>query len=163
VCPVIDLAPSSDALHECANRIYEWHFLRGLVRRYRRKAALFPDYYRASGIGPIHTLRQFDDNIVARFCGFRDADDYYFRAAAARVVHRIAVPTLILCAKDDPFIRLLPDTRARLLANPHISFAETLHGGHCAYLSRDPGDQIHWAEATLIRYLKSAGDPSYGS
>ena len=40
-------------------------------------------------------LRQFDDKIVARYCGFRDADDYYYRAASARVVDSIAVPTLI--------------------------------------------------------------------
>ena len=66
----------------------------------------------------MRSLREFDNKIVARYCGFRDADDYYYRAASARVVDRIAVPTLILRALDDPFIRLLPETRAALLANP---------------------------------------------
>jgi predicted alpha/beta-fold hydrolase len=155
VCPVIDLAPGADALHEPANRMYEYRFLRGLMRRYRRKAALHPDRYHADVRGPVRSLREFDDKIVARYCGFRDADDYYYRAAAARVVHHIVVPTLVLVAKDDPFIRLLPETRARLLANPHISFVEMDHGGHCAFLSKDSGDAIHWAEATLIRYLQS--------
>jgi hypothetical protein len=69
----------------------------------------------------------------------------------------------VLLAKDDPFIRLLPETRARLQANPHISFVETEHGGHCAFLSRDPGDEIHWAEATLIRYLQSVIGTQLGS
>ena len=101
----------------------------------------------------MRSLREFDDKIVARYCGFRDADDYYYRAASARVVDRIAVPTLILRALDDPFIRLIPETRAALLANPHVAFVETPHGGHCAYLSRDPGNEIHWAEATVMRYL----------
>jgi len=155
VCPAIDLAPGSDALHEPANRIYEYRFLRGLVRRYRRKAAMYPDRYSADAADRVRSLREFDDKIVARYCGFRDADDYYYRAAAARVVDRIAVPTLIVLAKDDPFIRLLPETRSRLLANPNISLIETDHGGHCAFLSRDPGDDTHWAEATLIRYLQS--------
>ena len=68
----------------------------------------------------MRSIREFDDKIVARYWDFRDADDYYYRAASARVVDRIAVPTLILCAQDDPFIRLLPETRAKLLANPHI-------------------------------------------
>jgi uncharacterized protein len=163
VCPVIDLAPGADSLHEPANRMYEYRFLRGLVRRYRRKAALHPDRYLADIQGPVRSLREFDDRIVARYCGFRDADDYYYRAAAARVVHSIAVPTLVLLAKDDPFIRLLPETRARLQANPHISFVETEHGGHCAFLSRDPGDEIHWAEATLIRYLQSLIGTQLGS
>jgi predicted alpha/beta-fold hydrolase len=153
VCPAIDLAAGSDALHEPLNRIYEWHFLRRLMRRYRRKAALFPDRYQKHGIGPVRSLRQFDDKIVARYCGFRDADDYYYRAASARVIDRVAIPTLILQALDDPFVRLTPPTRAAILANPHITLIETPHGGHCAYLCEDEGDGIHWAESTVTRYL----------
>jgi predicted alpha/beta-fold hydrolase len=153
VCPAIDLAAGSDALHEPANRPYEWHFLRGLMRRYRRKAALFPQIYTTRGLGPVRSVREFDDKIVARYCGFRDADDYYYRAASARVVDHIAVPTFILTALDDPFIRLLPETRAALLANPCVALVQTKHGGHCAYLCGDRGNEIHWAEATVIRYL----------
>lgn len=163
VCPAIDLAPGSDALHQPANRLYEWRFLRGLMARFRRKAALFPSIYETGGIGPIRSIRQFDEKILSRYWGFRGADDYYDRAAAARVVDKIAVPTLILHAQDDPFIRLLPETREKLLANPNIRFAETSHGGHCAYLSRDPGNEIHWAEATVIRYLRAECGEAHGS
>lgn len=163
VCPVIDLAPSADALHERANRVYEFRFLRGLMQRYIRKAALHPERYQSTGIGPVRSIREFDDKIVSRYCGFRDADDYYYRVAAARVLHRIAVPTFVLCAQDDPFIRILPETRARLQSNPHIHFVETRHGGHCAFLSRDPGDEIHWAEATVIRFLQSATAGAHGN
>jgi predicted alpha/beta-fold hydrolase len=162
VCPAIDLALGADALHEPLNRAYEWKFLRGLRARYARKAELFPGrFVPAAEIGPVHSIREFDHKIVSRYCGFRDADDYYYRAASARVVDRIAVPTLILHAKDDPFIRLLPETRAKLLANPHITFVETRHGGHCAYLSRDPGNEIHWAEATVIRFLEAVAGLSH--
>lgn len=161
VCPVIDLAPSADALHIPANRAYEWHFLRGLMRRIRLKSKLFPETYQLGGLGRIRSIREFDDKIVAPYCGFRDADDYYFRVASARVIDCIAVPTLVLLAQNDPFIRLLPETRARIEANPHISFVETRHGGHCAYLGRDRGDEIHWAEATVVRFLTAAvGDVS---
>ena len=163
VCPAVDLAPGSDALHEPRNRLYEYRFLRGLMRRFRRKAELFPDRYQVTGIGPIRSLREFDDKIVARYCGYRDADDYYYRAAGARVVDRIAVPTLILYAADDPFVRILPETRAHIHANRHIDFVETEHGGHCAFLSRDRGDDIHWAEATVIRYLQSVTGTANGS
>lgn len=159
VCPAIDLAAGADALHEPMNRGYEWRFLRGLKRRYARKAELFPrQYIPPAEIGPINTIRQFDNKIVARYCGFRDADDYYFRAASARVVENIAVPTLILQANDDPFIRLFPETRLKLLSNSNITFVETRHGGHCAYLSRDGGDEIHWAEAAVIRYLSEVNE-----
>ena len=164
VCPAIDLAVGADALHEPLNRGYEWRFLRGLMARYARKAELFPSIYATSReIGPVRSIRQFDGKIVARYWRFRDADDYYRRAASARVVDRIAVPTLILCAQDDPFIRLTAETRAKLRANKHIAFAETRHGGHCAYLSRDRGNEIHWAEAAAIRFLLAAAGQPNGS
>src|SRR5579863_2845590 len=160
VCPAIDLAAGSDALHEPVNRLYERHFLRGLMRRYRRKAAIFPHLFEMKAARSIRSLRQFDDTIVARYCGFRDADDYYYRAASARVVDKIAVPTLIIRAEDDPFIRLTTETREAILANLQIKLVETQHGGHCAYLSSAAGDEIHWAESTVIRFLMAtAGHP----
>jgi predicted alpha/beta-fold hydrolase len=164
VCPAIDLAAGSDALHEPKNRLYEARFLRGLMRRFRRKAALFPAVYGdPAAIGRVGSLREFDQKIVARFCGFRDADDYYFRAASARVVDRVAVPTLILQAADDPFIRLFPETRAKLVHNPWIDFVETTHGGHCAYLSQERGADVHWAEATVIQWLHAVAGELHGS
>ncbi len=155
VCPAIDLAAGADALHEPANRIYERHFLRGLMRRIRLKAALFPGRYEIGGIGPIRSIREFDDKIVARSCGFRDADDYYYRASSARVIDRVAVPALVLVAGDDPFIRLFPETRSRILANPCITFVESRYGGHCAFLSRRNCDGVHWAESTIVRFLQA--------
>ncbi|MGH9590999.1 MAG: YheT family hydrolase [Terracidiphilus sp.] len=155
VCPAMDLALSADALHAPSNRLYERHFLRNLMRRFHRKASLFPAIYTAAGLGPVRSIREFDQKIVAPYCGFRDADDYYYRVAAARVVDHIAVPTLILLAADDPFIRLSPQTRAAILANPHIQLVETAHGGHCAFLASSPGDEIHWAESTIVRYLQA--------
>lgn len=159
VCPAIDLAAGSDALHEPANRLYEWHFLRGLMRRFRRKAALYPHIYEPDAIGPIRSLREFDDRILARYADFAGADDYYERAASARVVDQIAVPTLILQALDDPFIRLTRATRKKLIENPWIRLVETAHGGHCAFLSNEQGAERHWAEAVVVRsLLKVAGD-----
>lgn len=159
VCPAIDLAAGADALHQASNRIYEWRFLRGLKARFRRKAKLFPGIYQFGGVGPIRSLREFDDKIVARYCGFADADDYYHRAASARVIDRIAVPTFILQSKDDPFIRLLPETREKLLANRSITFVETDRGGHCAFLAKERGDDIHWAEVMVMRYLLAVAGP----
>ncbi len=132
------------------------------MRRFRIKASLYPHIYTVNSVGPIRSLREFDDKIVARYCDFRNADDYYYRAASARVIDRIAVPTLILLALDDPFIRLTHETRAKILANPNIEFIETAHGGHCAYLGGERGNDIHWAESTIVRYLLHQGGLSNG-
>jgi predicted alpha/beta-fold hydrolase len=156
VSPAIDLGPSADALHEPLNRIYEMKFLRSLVARYRRKAELFPRLYDAARADGLRSLRDFDERVTAFYGGFTGADDYYFRAASARVIDRIAVPALVLHALDDPFVRLTAESRAKLEGNPCITLIETTHGGHCAFLAdADParGDDGYWAEQTLLRFL----------
>ncbi len=156
VSPAIDLGPSADTLHAPRNRLYEFKFLYHLLRRYRRKCALFPRAYDPNKTTGIRSIRQFDDRITALYSGFTGADDYYHRAAAARVLDRIAIPALILNAADDPFLRILPESRALIAANPNITFIETAHGGHCAYLATpDPTCNYdgYWAEHTLLRFL----------
>ena len=156
VSPVIDLANSADALHETFNRIYERRFLKNLLKRFRRKSAIFPTLYDVTQAIDIRSLREFDDRITAPHSGFTGADDYYFRAASARVLHHIAVPTLILHALDDPFIRLTPASRTLLLANPYITLLEPNHGGHCAFLAQPDltrGNDGYWAEHTALKFI----------
>ena len=95
--------------------------------------------------------------MTAPYCGFTSADDYYHRAAAARVLHQIAVPTLIVHAQDDPFIRLVPETRAKIHANPQIILLETTHGGHCAFLAQPNGYDGRWAERQTIHFFLHNG------
>jgi uncharacterized protein len=156
VSPAVDLAASADALHEGANRLYERRFLRALLKRFGRKASLFPRAFDALHATHIGSVREFDDRITALYSGFRSADDYYFRAAAARVLERIAVPTLVIHAADDPFIRFTEETRAKIAENPHIQWLETAYGGHCAFLAtpnRKTGDDGYWAEHTALRFV----------
>jgi predicted alpha/beta-fold hydrolase len=156
VSPAIDLGPSAMALHRPQNRLYEQRFLRNLLKRFRHKVRLFPrafDPNRAVGIG---SLRDFDHCITALYSGFASAEDYYYRAAAARVVDRIAVPTLIMQALDDPFVTIVPETLAKLRANQNITLLQVEHGGHCAFLARpdrENGDDGYWAETTLLRFV----------
>ncbi len=154
VCPAIDLAPSADALHFPSNRLYEWYFMWKMRKRLREKAKLFPDTYDVSRLRGVRTLRQFDDKITAFYCGFDGATDYYARAAASNVIANISVPALILHAANDPFIRLLPETRAKILANPHITFAETEDGGHCSYIGNSDGYDGYWAEREVIKFAQ---------
>ena len=156
VSPVLDLQPSADALHNPRNRIYEWNFLRNMLARYRRKAELFPGKFSLANCKLVRSIRTYDEYIVAPNCGFLGADDYYDRVASARVIDRIAVPTLILHALDDPFIRILPETREKIDSNPNIAFVETERGGHCAFLAPPTTEYDgYWAESTLQGFIQS--------
>jgi uncharacterized protein len=156
VSPAMDLAASADALHSWRNWLYERRFLRGLRKRYQRKAMLFPDMYDLAHLRRFASIREFDHEITARYEGFAGADDYYHRAAAARVLEHIRVPTLVLHADDDPFIRIQTETRAKLIDNPAIHFIETPHGGHCAFLASPNGYDGRWAERVLIDFIAQA-------
>src|SRR5579871_3482358 len=91
VSPAAGLAASADAMLVGGNRIYEWKFLVSLMRTYERKRKLYPDRYKKVERYP-GSIREFDDVITARYCGFESAQDYYTRAAAARVIDKITLP-----------------------------------------------------------------------
>ena len=159
VSPVTDLAESADALHERSNRIYERNFLKRLRQRFRRKAQLFPERYSLVGLPTIRSIREFDNAVTAPHSGFSDADDYYFRASSARRADAIRIPTLILNALDDPFIRMRADTRQKLLANKAVRLIETQQGGHCAFLARRERSKTfhrHWAERVVTNFVIAA-------
>jgi len=134
VSPTMDLAVCVRALERRSNIPYQWNFVRNLKARMRRKATAFPDEYRIDSLSRIWTVRRFDEVYTAPYHGFRDADDYYYRASAARVIDRIRVPTLILSADDDPFVPSSTFRDSSVARHPHITTIVTPHGGHCAYV-----------------------------
>ena len=154
VCPSMNLAASADALHLVGNRLYEYYFMWQLRRRLRVKARLFPQVFETSRMRGVTSLRDFDDKVTAHYCGFEGASDYYERSAAANVIDGIAVPTLILHAANDPFIRILPVTRQKILSNPNINFVETEDGGHCSFIAEADGDDGRWAERQVVEFLR---------
>ncbi len=156
VAPVMDLAACVDALVAPRNFLYNRRFVGGLKRRMLRKSELFPEIYSRNGLArdmkDIRTVREFDDRITARFCGFRDAADYYARMSAGPLVGAIRRPTLILAAQDDPFVPFSIFDSPALRENPRITLVAPPHGGHCAFISRERGDARFWAEARLVDF-----------
>jgi len=154
ICPGMDLAASAAELHRLSNRIYEWRFLLSLWQSIGRKARLFPDVFSRPALRAMRSLRDFDNEVTARYCGFTCAEDYYQRASSSPLVPRIAVPTLVIHAEDDPFVKILPETRTALQANPQVRFVETAHGGHCAFVGEANGGDGRWAERQIIEFFR---------
>ncbi|MHB8754594.1 MAG: YheT family hydrolase [Candidatus Acidiferrales bacterium] len=154
ICPSCDLGACADAIDLPHNRIYEWHFVKRLKRRMRSKAELFPGRFPLNGLERVRTVRQFDDAITAKFCGFRDANDYYEKSSSLHLLGEIRVPTLLLTSQDDPMIPFRSFERSTPGANPHIEFQATRHGGHCAFISRERGEHRFWAEARIVDFCR---------
>ena len=159
VSPTLDLAACADALERGENRLYQWNFVRELRERIRRKARLYPDHYTTGHLRRIRTVREFDDAYTAPLSGFRDAEDYYFRASSLRVIGRARRPTLVVTAEDDPFIPVEPFRSPEVLENPAVTLIVTPHGGHCGFISskrtRRPDGDGYWAEDTVVSFAAS--------
>jgi hypothetical protein len=155
VSPACDLGPCSDKIHQRQNAIYEWWFLQSLRRSYRYKAQLWPGKFDTDRVRGARSVRDFDEQITAHYMGFAGADDYYDRASATHLLDKIARPTLVIHAEDDPFVVISESSRSKLAATPWVTFLNTPHGGHCAFLEepRGPQDDGRWAERKIVEFL----------
>jgi len=164
VSPTMDLAICVDALEEKQNAIYQWHFVRNLKARMRRKAAAWPGMWTLDALSRVRSIREFDEAYTAPFHGFQNAADYYHRASAMRVIDAISIPTLIITAADDPFVPPGPFRDPAVARNPHITLELTPHGGHCGFIEQArPGYDGYWAEREIMGFVKGALQSSVGS
>lgn len=160
VAPSLDLAACADAIAEPQNFLYERHFVQGLKRRMKLKARLFPGQFPLDGLDRVRTVREFDEIMTARFCGFRGADDYYAQSSASRVVAGIRRPTFVLTSQDDPVVPITSYDKPAIRENGNITFLAPRHGGHCAFISAESGDARFWAEARIVEYCKRLASPA---
>jgi len=144
----------TQALERSENWLYEWNFVRDLKRRMRRKEQCRPGRFDLTRLDAIKTVRQFDEAYTAPYFGFRDAEDYYHRASAMRVIDRIAIPTLIITAEDDPFVPSQPFLDPKVTGNRHIELALCEHGGHCGFVGdASDDDDGYWAEGRIVDFV----------
>ena len=118
-------------------RLYTKMFLRSLVRKSMAKLAHYPGLFDAARVRAASTFYEFDDAVTAPLHGFRGADDYWTRSASGPWLERIAVPTLVLNARNDPFLpaQALDAVRGRdIPSNVTLEFPHT--GGHAGFPGR---------------------------
>ena len=163
VSPIIEISQCVHALERPGNLLYQWNFVRDLKRRMRRKDLFWPGRFDLTMLNRIKTVREFDEAYTAPYFGFKDAEDYYHRASAMRVVDQIRIPALIITAEDDPFVPSQPFHDPRVTNNPNITVCACRHGGHCGFVGPAAGeDDGYWAETQIVdfitRHVPAAGD-----
>ena len=151
----VDLAASARALDDrLSNRIYLRRFLKRLVAKVEAKALRFPDHLDARGSRAIRSFQQFDDRYTAPLHGFRDAADYWKRSSARQYLPGITVPTLLLNARNDPFLtpECFPFPEAE--KNPCLFLEAPESGGHLGFIDLDYGLQP-WSERRVVQFLST--------
>jgi uncharacterized protein len=145
-------------------RIYTGYFLRSLRGKTDAKEALLAGLLDLDRVRAARTLREYDEVATAPLHGFPGAEAYYRAASSARFLREVRTPTLLLQARDDPFLphEALPGREAAL--NPFLLPAFTEAGGHVGFVERSaPWRPAFWAEAEAARYLARLLDRRRGS
>ncbi|HEU5180853.1 MAG TPA: alpha/beta fold hydrolase [Candidatus Polarisedimenticolia bacterium] len=151
VNPPVDLEASVRSLERWNNAVYHGYFtwrLCSLLRRIRR-VRIVPGP--AADPLRIRSVRRFDELFTAPDAGYASADDYYRHASAAPFLETIAVPTLILSSRDDPFVPAEIFRSARE-ACPRLTLVQPGRGGHVGYWQAHP--PRFWAGWAVLEYLE---------
>jgi predicted alpha/beta-fold hydrolase len=155
VSPIIEIDACVRALEEPANFLYQWNFVKDLKRRMRRKGQFWPGRFDLTKLGRIRTVREFDEAYTAPHFGFKDAEDYYHRASAMRVIDRVRLPALIITAEDDPFVPARSFHEPTVANNRHITLLACRHGGHCGFVGPAAADDDgYWAERRIVDFIE---------
>ncbi len=136
----IDLAQSCQSLQRWRNFAYHRYILTRLKRHCTAPGAELTKTERRSILGA-RNLWQFDNEFTAQRNGFRDADDYYRCNAAKNFLGDIKKPTLLIHAKDDPFVPVSPYFDERLDHHPNLKLLLPKSGGHLGF--HDPAGLWH--------------------
>jgi predicted alpha/beta-fold hydrolase len=149
----MDLMTAGDRLGSGLSRAYGSHFLARLKRKSLAKLTRFPGLYDGEAVRRTCTLREFDNLVTAPLHGFRDTDDYWTRASSKPDLAHVSVPTLIVHARNDPFLpgRFLPSPQ-QVSANVHLEFPDG--GGHVGFASGPFPGNLEWMPGRVIRFFE---------
>lgn len=129
-------------------RLYDRNFVRSLRRKALAKLALHPRLFDSTRVARAASIYEFDDVVTAPVHGFESAADYYARSSSLGFLEHIRVPTLLLSARDDPFLPPPVLDRVAAIARDnaalHAEFHET--GGHVGFVSGTPRRPFYYAE-----------------
>ena len=150
-----DLASSVEEIGKLRNWIYQKRFLRMLHDTIRAKMKAMPGKLNDDNYSSIRSLRDFDDR-YAPMQGFADADDYYSKPSSGQFLSDIGIPTLIINARDDPFLspQCYPVKVAGKSKYLHLEMPR--HGGHMGFVSSYK-DGSYWHERRIVEFLMGTG------
>lgn len=159
-----DLARSARALERGFSRVYMRRLVLSMKRKARAKLKKYPDLADGKALSAARTLAEFDEAVTAPVHGFRGAADYWSRSSSNVFLPAIRRPTLLINARDDPFLPEEALPVAAVAANRFLTAEFPSHGGHAGFLGGPwPGRPLCWAEERAIRFLEGHLDGAGGA
>ncbi|MCB0371448.1 MAG: alpha/beta fold hydrolase [Muricauda sp.] len=134
------------------NVLYAQRFKKNLLFKLRQKQQLFPELISDSDIKKIKTLKDFDDVYTSKAHQFKDALDYYEKCSSLQFLPNIAVPSLIINAKDDSFLGPECYPFEEVGQNPNLFLETPNYGGHVGFWGRK---NITYTEKQALNFFES--------
>jgi predicted alpha/beta-fold hydrolase len=152
----IDLVAAGTALDRGLNRIYARNFLKTLVPRALEKLQRFPGLYSEEKLRRVTTIRDFDDLVTAPLHGFAGVMDYWTRASSKPWLREIVLPTLVLNARNDPFVPggSLPQASD---VSTSVTLDQPRTGGHVGFVSGGFPGSLNGLTSRLLNFLEPFG------
>ena len=152
VCAPLDLMACGLAIDKGANRIYARNFLQTLKPKALAMAARFPGLLDTQRIRDARSMWEFDDVVTSRLHGFDGTADYWTRASSKPWLASIAVPTLVLNARNDPFVpaESLPGMRE---VSQAVTLEQPASGGHMGFLTGPVPGRLDWLPRRLLSFF----------
>ena len=152
-----DLKSAAEKMSRRSAQPYLKSFLRTMNRKAALTAARFPECFPRQLSEQewlkIRTFREFDDQFTAPLHGFRDAEDYWATSSSKLILGQITVPTLILNARNDPFLAPSCFPFADAILSPAVWLEVPADGGHVGFCPA--GDQTeYWHETRAAEFLE---------
>lgn len=130
----LDLAAAARALQRGLNRwVYTRYFLRTMVPKALRKAIQHPGLFDAARVAAARSVWEFDEHFTAPLHGFAGAADYYARCSAGPHLRRIQVPSLVINARNDPFVPFESLPGPEGVAGTPVRLWQPQEGGHVGF------------------------------
>jgi predicted alpha/beta-fold hydrolase len=149
----IDVHAGGRALSQGFGLVYTRSFLKTLKQKADQKLAQFPGLFDRDAMLASRTMYEFDNVVTAPLHGFRDTDDYWSRATTRPLLPQIQVPTLVLNARNDPFLpaEALP---SRHEVSAAVELDQPRHGGHAGFMTGPFPGRIDWLSRRVFGYLE---------
>ena len=132
------------------NWIYHQRFLKSLKIKVIQKSKLQPALD-ISKLDQVKTLLEFDEHFTAPIHGFKNAIEYYTESSAIRFLKNIQLPTLIVNAKNDPF--LSATCFPNLSKHQSILMEIPERGGHVGFAQFNRNG-LYWSELRALSFIQ---------
>jgi len=134
----IDLGSAVKKIAKGFGLIYSAHFMTTLREKVEWLKVNHKDSAVATDINTkkLKTFFDFDELVTAPLHGFSSAKDYWVSSSSKPYLSRIKVPTLLVNAKNDPFLGETCYLKKGEVHNDRLLFESPKYGGHIGFTEK---------------------------